>query len=131
MPKFIHWITGKTKNKSTYHPSAYAHGYGLKGQHVSKRGNQFSNPVPANNTAPWLDREDHDVGLVGKTKTKGRYHNLDVGRNYDAQPASIGMVEPPVARAKGGGASGKSIWKTDTVRVDSALDPERGGHDFV
>lgn len=62
-------------------------------------------------------------------KTKGNYHNLDVGQSYLAKPGPISKVEP-VARVKGG-ASENSIWKTNTVRVDSSLDSERGGHDFV
>ncbi|CAF9908703.1 MAG: hypothetical protein ALECFALPRED_004904 [Alectoria fallacina] len=126
MPKFLQWITGKNKNKATYHKSAYANGYGLKG-HNSKRSNQFSNPMVSNNTAPWLDSEDHDLGLVGKTK--GNYHNLDVGQTYVPNPAPIRKVEP-AARLKGG-APANSIWKTNTVRVDTSLDPERGGYDFV
>ena len=125
MPKFIQWITGKTKNKSTYHPSAYANNYGLKGPN-SKRSNQISNPL-ASNTTPWLDSEEHEIGLMGKAK--GDYHNLDVGQSYMAKPAPISKVEP-MARVKGA-APENSIWKTDTVRVDTSLDPERGGHDFV
>ncbi len=67
--------------------------------------------------------------MGGKNKIKkGNYHNLDVGRSYEGKGAAIGMVEP--ARVRGVGV-GNGIWKTDTVRVDSALDPERGGHDFV
>lgn len=126
MPKFLQWITGKNQNKATYHKSAYANGYGLKG-HNSKRSNQFSNPMVSNNAAPWLDSEDHDLGLVGKNK--GNYHNLDVGQTYVPNPAPIRKVEP-AARLKGG-APDNIIWKTNTVRVDTSLDPERGGHDFV
>lgn len=62
-------------------------------------------------------------------KIKGSYHNLDVGQSYDPKPTSISKVEP-VARVKAG-VPDNSIWKTDTVRVDSSLDSERGGHDFV
>ncbi|CAF9934880.1 hypothetical protein IMSHALPRED_009873 [Imshaugia aleurites] len=126
MPKFIQWITGKTKNKSTYHPSAYTNNYGLKGPD-SKRSNQISNRLASMNTTPWLDSEEHEIGLMGKAK--GDYHNLDVGQSYMAKPAPISKVEP-MARVKGA-APENSIWKTDTVRVDTSLTPERGGHDFV
>lgn len=127
MPKFIQLITGKTKRKSTYDPSAYTNGYGHRG-HNSKRSNQLSNPTASNNAMPWLDSEEHEIGLVGKTK--GSYHNLDVGQSYDPKPTPISRVEP-VARVKGGGVLGNIIWKTDRVRVDTSLDPERGGHNFV
>lgn len=34
-------------------------------------------------------------------KTKGNYHNLEVGQSYDSKPASINLVEP-MAEVKGG-----------------------------
>lgn len=126
MPKFVHWITGKTKNKSGYQPSAYANGYGLKG-HSGKRGNQQSNPTVSNVTSPWMDSEEHEISLMGKSK--GNYHNLEVGRNHYTEPASVSTVEP-VERANGVVPDNR-IWKTNTVKVDSSLDPERGGHDFL
>lgn len=123
MPKFVQWITGKTKNKSTYDPSAYANGYGLK-SHTSKRDHQFSNATASNNTMPWMDSEEHEIRLMGKTK--GNYHNLDVGQSYNPKPAPVSKVEP-VARLKGD-VPGNSVY---TAKVDTSLDPERGGHDFV
>ena len=129
MPKFLQWITGKTKNKSTYHESAYTNGHNLKGgQNSSKRSNQLSisDPMASTNTAPWLDAEDHEFGLMGKTN-KGNYHNLDVGQSYIAKPAPISKMQPSGPE----GVPKNSIWKTNEVNVDSSLDPERGGHDFV
>lgn len=127
MPKFLQWITGKTKNKPTYHHSAYANSYGLKGQN-SKRSNQFSNPMDSNNTTPWLGpEEDHEIGLLGKAK--GDYHKMNVGQNYTPNPGPISKVEP-IARVKGE-MPGNRIWKTNTVTVDSSRDPEMGEHDFV
>lgn len=63
-------------------------------------------------------------------KTKGNYHNLDVGQSYISKPAPITKVV--AARPEGkDGVPQNSIWKTNEVNVDSTLDPERGGHDFV
>lgn len=68
---------------------------------------------------------------MGKTTKDNGYHNLDVGQSYSPKkPAPISKMEPAAARVKGA-VPGNSIWKTDTVKVDSSLDPERGGHDFV
>lgn len=128
MPKFLQWITGRTKrNKSAYHQSAYTNGYSLSKGQNSKRSNQLSDPMASTNTAPWLDAEDHEFGLMGKT-SKGNYHNLDVGQSYIAKPAPI---ISKVQQGKPGGVPENSIWKTNEVHVDSSLDPERGGHDFV
>ena len=132
MPKFLQWITGRTKNKSTYHHSTYnTNGYSLGkggGQRSSKRSNQLSDPMASTITAPWLDAEDREFGLMGKT-SKGNYHNLDVGQSYIAKPAPISKVQ--LGGKPGGGVPKNSIWKTNEVNVDSSLDPERGGHDFV
>lgn len=114
--------------------------------------------------APWRDQDiDLACNTKSKTKTrnksKGNYHNLSVGQSlHDSKPASIHMVEPVATTSVQGGSGGgsgrgggggrgegvssflgdgdnkMSIWKTDTVRVDTAsssLDPERGGRDFV
>ena len=62
-------------------------------------------------------------------KTKGNYHNLDVGQTYISKPAPVSKVmQGPGGK---GGMPQNSIWKTNEVNVDSTLDPERGGHDFV
>ena len=64
---------------------------------------------------------------MGKTD-KANYHNLDVGQSYIAKPAPVSKVQ---AVGEPGGLPENSIWKTNEVNVDSSLDPERGGHDFV
>lgn len=139
LPKFFHWITGKSKAKSSYHPS---HSHSSKGG-PSKRshilqiplGNNKSNTHTtntntyssnSNDPTPWLDT-DGDIGPAGKSK-KGTYHNLDAGRSYDGKSGAIGMGE---MRGRKEGAEGGGIWKSEEVRVDSALDPERGRRDFV
>ena len=183
LPKFIHWITGKTKRKSTYHPSSstYARGHGFKKGRSDPNPLSSTNPSSSThnyNTAPWPTHDhdhNHDIDLAPKSKTKsksrskGSYHNLNAGQSsiYDSsKPASVHMAMEPVAVATtgvqgggGGGGGGRnarggreregvssflsegdgndkmSIWKTDTVRVDTASssleDPERGRRDFV
>lgn len=52
-------------------------------------------------------------------RTKGNYHNLEVGQSYDSKPASINLVEPMAevkggVRRRGGGAGfcmiGCNLW---------------------
>ena len=117
LPKFVQWITGKTKRKSTYHPSSSssARRYGFKKGHHNNSDPLSTNTASStnpnhnhNSTAPWLD-QDIDLACKSKTKTKtkGNYHNLSVGQSfYDSKPASIHMVEPVATTSVQGGSRG-------------------------